>query len=207
MPVGRAVNDFVGRALLAGVVIVAFAVAAPTVSSSQDFSSAKRSQARKVAHSGTRLGVAGASTMLSRYRRSRGLPAVRIDSRLTAVARRQARAMAAHDQLSHDVAGDFGTRLRNAGYLAAAAAENIAAGQRTLAEAFAGWVESPPHRANLLLDGATRIGIAAMPASKSRYRVYWALVVAAPAAAGRGRNSRSLRPVPAAPFVAIPAWR
>jgi len=207
MPVGRAVNGFVGRALLAAVVIVAFVLATPAGSSGEDLSSAKRSQARKVAHSGMRLGVAGASSMLSRYRRSRGLPAVRIDSRLMTVARRQARAMATHDRLSHDVAGDFGTRLRNAGYLAAAAAENIAAGQRTLTEAFSGWVESPPHRANLLLDGATRIGIAAVPAPKSRYRVYWALVVAAPVVARRSRHSRSLRPVPAAPFVAIPTSR
>jgi uncharacterized protein YkwD len=164
-------------------VATAFSVAAPTVSSAQDVS-AKRSHARK-----TSLSVGGAAAMISSYRRRHGLPAVKIDARLMAMARHQARAMAASDRMSHDVGGDFGARLRRRGYLAAAAAENIAAGQRSLSEAFSGWVESSPHRANLLLGGATRIGIAAAASGpKSRYRTYWAMVIAAPLTAKqRGR--------------------
>jgi uncharacterized protein YkwD len=182
MPVGSHLTDLAGHALRAGVVTVAFVLAAPAVSSGQDLSSAKP---RKVTASKSGLSVAAAAAMVSKFRRSHGLPAVRIDARLMTVARQQTRAMVTHDRLSHDVAGDFGTRLLKAGYRASAAAENIAAGQRTLAEAFAGWVESPSHRGNLLLGGATRIGIAAMAAPNSKYRVYWTLVVAAPAVAGR----------------------
>ena len=133
--------------------------------------------------------------MVSKFRRSHGLPPVQIDPRLMAVAKRQTWAMVTYDRLSHDAGGDFGSRLRSAGYTASAAAENIAAGQRTLSEAFAGWVASPSHRSNLLLGGATRIGIAAMAAPNSRYRVYWTLVVAAPAAAsGRHRGRRLSAP-------------
>jgi uncharacterized protein YkwD len=83
--------------------------------------------------------------------------------------------------------------LRRAGYAASAAAENIAAGQRSLSEAFAGWVASPSHRSNLLLAGATRIGVAAMSAPNSSYRAYWTIVIAAPMVAPRNRSAKYLR--------------
>jgi uncharacterized protein YkwD len=76
---------------------------------------------------------------------------------------------------------DFGERLKLAGYRPKVAAENIGAGYHTLAEAFSGWRDSPPHRENMLLAGASRIGIAAAYAPKSKYRVFWALILAAPA--------------------------
>jgi uncharacterized protein YkwD len=75
---------------------------------------------------------------------------------------------------------DFSERLKAGGYNARVAAENIGAGYHTLAEAFSGWRDSPPHRTNMLLAGATRIGIAAAYAPKSKYRVFWALILAAP---------------------------
>jgi uncharacterized protein YkwD len=171
---------WVSHAALAGVAGFAFLVAASVASSGQDLSSARPTHARKVTHSKTHLGVGAAAAMVSRFRRSHGLPAVKFDSHLMAMARRQAQAMATHDRMSHDVDADFGTRLHRAGYRAAAAAENIAAGQRTLSEVFAAWVSSPPHRANLLLHGATRMGIAVMTAPGSKYGIYWAMVIASP---------------------------
>ena len=65
-------------------------------------------------------------------------------------------------------------------YDAKTAAENISAGYHTLAEAFSGWRDSPPHRANMLLKGATRMGIAAVYTPSSKYKVYWALILAEP---------------------------
>jgi len=185
---GRIVSEYFGRALLAGVMVIAIVAAAPAVSNGQDVSAAK---ARKTKPARVSLGVGGAAAMISSYRRRHGLPPVRSDSRLMAFARHQARAMAARDRMSHDVGGDFSTRLRRAGYLAAAAAENIAAGQRSLSEAISTWADSAPHRANLLLGGATRIGVAAAAAPRSQYRVYWAMVIAAPLVANpRGRGDR-----------------
>ncbi len=58
--------------------------------------------------------------------------------------------------------------------------ENIAAGYHTLAEAFSGWRDSPPHRANMLNASVTRMGIAAVYTPKSKYKVFWSLILAAP---------------------------
>jgi uncharacterized protein YkwD len=182
---GSAFTGFTGRLLFAFGLAATLVLAAPDGASSQDVSSAKPPQVRKA------KSVGGAAGMISAYRHRHGLPAVRTDSRLMAMARRQAQAMAARDRMSHDVGGDFGTRLRRAGYVAAVAAENIAAGQRSWSEAFAGWVSSSGHRSNLLLRGATRVGYASASArAGSRYRTYWAMVIAAPLAVPRGKRGR-----------------
>ena len=47
------------------------------------------------------------------------------------------------------------------GYPATVAVENVSAGYHTLAEAFSGWRDSPPHKANMLKNGVTKLGIAA----------------------------------------------
>jgi uncharacterized protein YkwD len=49
-----------------------------------------------------------------------------------------------------------------------------------LAEAFSGWRDSPPHRANMLKPGVTRMGIAAVYAPNSKYKVFWTLIMASP---------------------------
>jgi uncharacterized protein YkwD len=105
---------------------------------------------------------------------------VSIDSELMKMAQTQAQAMASRDQLDHNVVRSFNERLKAQGYRARNAAENIGAGYHTLAEAFSGWRDSPGHRANMLLEGATRMGIAAVYAPKSKYKVFWALILAAP---------------------------
>ena len=96
------------------------------------------------------------------------------------LAETQAQAMASRDKLDHNVARAFDDRLKAQGYRAKVAAENVSAGYHTLAEAFSGWRDSPPHRANMLLKGATRMGIAAVYSPKSKYKVFWALILAAP---------------------------
>jgi uncharacterized protein YkwD len=126
------------------------------------------------------LDASAAASMISGYRANNGLIAVTLDPELMKLADTQARAMAAHDKMDHNVIRDFGERMKLAGYTYKAAAENIGAGYHTLAEAFSGWRDSPPHRENMLLAGASRIGIAAAYAPKSKYRVFWALILAAP---------------------------
>jgi uncharacterized protein YkwD len=135
---------------------------------------------RSMAAAGAELDAGAAASMLSGYRGNNGLPAVTLDPALMRLADAQARAMAAQDKLDHNVIRDFSERLKAGGYDARVAAENIGAGYHTLAEAFSGWRDSPPHRQNMLLPGATRIGIAAAYAPKSKYRVFWALILAAP---------------------------
>lgn len=129
---------------------------------------------------GGKLDPAAAASMISGYRRNNGLGAVALDPTLMRMAEMQAHTMAMRDKMEHDVGGSFQSRLRASGYDAKVAAENIGAGYHTLAEAFSGWRDSPGHRANMLKSGVTEIGIAAFYTPNSKYKVFWALVLAAP---------------------------
>jgi len=129
---------------------------------------------------GNALDANGAAAMISNYRTNNGLPPVTLDPALMKMADEQARAMAARNKLDHAVVGTFQVRLKRSGFDAAAAAENISAGYHTMAEAFSGWRDSPQHKANMLLKTATRMGIAAVYMPGTKYKVFWALVLAAP---------------------------
>lgn len=134
-----------------------------------------------LARSEARVNAAAAASLISDYRRKNGLPAVQIDPKLSEMAEAQALAMARRNQLTHDPGGrGFTKRLEASGFNAARAAENIGAGYHTLAEAFSGWRDSPSHNKNMLLSGATKIGIATAYAPNSKYKVFWALVLAEP---------------------------
>jgi uncharacterized protein YkwD len=134
---------------------------------------------RSLAQPGAQLDAAAAQSMISGYRRNNGLSAVTVDPRLMQIAADHARAMAARNQLDHTVAGrSFQDRMRASGFDASSAGENIGAGYHTLAEAFSGWRDSRPHRANMLRSGATHMGIAAVYAPNSKYKVFWCLVLA-----------------------------
>ncbi|MCK9907957.1 CAP domain-containing protein [Microbacteriaceae bacterium K1510] len=135
---------------------------------------------RNLAQPGAQLDDAAAASMISGYRANNGLPAVSLDPDLTRMAQAQAEIMAKRDKLDHAAGKPFNVRLKASGYDAKTAAENVSAGYHTLAEAFSGWRDSPPHRANMLLKGATRMGIAAVYTPGSKYKVYWALILAEP---------------------------
>jgi uncharacterized protein YkwD len=135
---------------------------------------------RTMAQAGAELDTAAAASMISGYRSNNGLGAVTIDPELTKLAEAQSRAMVAKDKLDHNVAGSLKDRMKRGGYDARSAVENISAGYHTLAEAFSGWRDSPPHKANMLNKNATRMGIAAVYAPNSKYKVFWTLIMARP---------------------------
>src|SRR6185503_14260061 len=135
---------------------------------------------RNLAQPGAELDAAAAASMITGYRANNGLPAVTLDPELMRLAQAQADTMAKRDKLDHSVGKPFTARIKQAGYGAKGAAINTSAGHLTLAEADACWRDSPPRRANLLLKGATRIGIAAVYTPRSKYKVYWAMVIAEP---------------------------
>ena len=114
--------------------------------------------------------------MISQYRREHGLSTVKIDPQLTAIAERQAKAMAASGIMDHSVAGSFGSRLSSVN--ANRAAENIAAGTKTWAETFRMWQNSPGHNANLLQARADSVGVAVARNEQTRYKIFWAMVIA-----------------------------
>jgi uncharacterized protein YkwD len=129
---------------------------------------------------GAVLDAKAAASMISGYRHNNGLGAVGLDDHLMRMAEEQARAMASKNRFEHDAAGPFAQRVKRSGYDAKIAVENIGAGYHTLAEAFSGWRDSPPHRANMLRSGVTKMGIAAVYSPDSKYKVFWALILAAP---------------------------
>lgn len=112
---------------------------------------------------------------ITAFRRANKLSAVTRDSRLDAIALVQARAMSASGTVSHEVAGPFSTRI--APLRRARAAENIAAGFLTFSETLRQWEDSAGHRANLLMPGGKRVGIASVANPRSPYRMFWAMVI------------------------------
>jgi uncharacterized protein YkwD len=128
-----------------------------------------------MATSGAVVDGAMARDMIGAYRRNNGLGPLVLDPGLQAAAQAEADAMAAADKPSS--ADTFKRRLSSIGFVAPAT--NLSAGYHTLAEAFSGWRESPQHNRVLLDPKATRIGIATAYTPNSKYKVYWALAVAA----------------------------
>nr|WP_311967941.1 CAP domain-containing protein [Bradyrhizobium archetypum] len=131
-----------------------------------------------MAQPGATLDPAAAATMISQYRQNNGLGAVMIDAELIRLAEQQSQAMAARNKMDHNVKGPLEKRLGASGYPATVAVENISAGYHTLAEAFSGWRDSPPHKANMLKNGVTKLGIAATYAPNTKYKVFWTLILA-----------------------------
>lgn len=94
-------------------------------------------------------------------RAAEGLGPLQIDPKLMAAALAHARDMAEHQRMSHE--GSDGSspaeRVRRQGYTFRRTGENVAAGQDSVAEVMEGWMNSPPHKANILGD-FTQIGAA-----------------------------------------------
>nr|WP_157235204.1 CAP domain-containing protein [Methylosinus sp. LW4] len=133
---------------------------------------------RSLAAPNARVDAQAARDMISLYRSNNGLSALALDPALQEAAQAQASAMASANSLSHEVRGTLDMRLTARGMRSVSAAENVSAGYHTLAEAFSGWRQSPPHNKNLLMKKATRMGIATAYAPNAKYKVYWALILA-----------------------------
>ena len=131
-----------------------------------------------MASPGAKLDSQAAVSMISLYRQNNGLGAVVVDPELVKLAETQSQAMASQNKLDHDVKAPLAKRLNGSGYPATLAVENVSAGYHTLAEAFSGWRDSPPHRANMLKSGVTKLGIAASYAPNTKYKVFWTLILA-----------------------------
>ncbi len=131
-----------------------------------------------MAEAGAKLDPVAAASMISQYRANNGLGSVEVDPELTKLAEAQSQAMAAKNKLDHDAKAPLAQRLNASGYPAVVAVENVSAGYHTLAEAFSGWRDSPPHRANMLKSGVKKLGIAASYAPNTKYKVFWTLIMA-----------------------------
>ncbi len=90
--------------------------------------------------------------------------------------------MAKHSYFSHD--GRDGSkpaaRATRAGYVWREVGENIAAGQTTAEAAVQGWIDSPPHCANLMSPQFTEMGVAYAVNLQSQMGIYWAQLFGTP---------------------------
>lgn len=120
------------------------------------------------------LDTEAARDMISSYRRNHGAGPLTVDPELQKLAETEVAAMAAADRPSR--AQTVKAAVTSLGYKDVNA--NLSAGYHTLAEAFSGWRESPPHNATMLDPAAGKMGIATAYAPGSKYKVYWALLTA-----------------------------
>jgi uncharacterized protein YkwD len=96
---------------------------------------------------------------MNRVRAAHGAQPLRIDVRLERAARAQTSDMLRRGYFAH---GDFLRRLLGFGARGPARGENLAWGigsYSTPGAIVAGWLASPPHRANLLRRGFRRVGL------------------------------------------------
>lgn len=143
--------------------------------------------------------------MISSFRLKHGEVRVVRDATLDRIAAEQARAMAANDQLSHDVLGPFTRRVAPA--RAGRAAENIAYGYESFEKTLGQWIDSSGHRKNLLLHKASRVGIASARNASGK-RTYWAMVIAGDYEPKPGKGKKKDKePVVAVKREAAPAGR
>jgi Cysteine-rich secretory protein family len=113
--------------------------------------------------------------LISSFRLKNGEVRVVRDATLDRIALEQARAMAAKDQLGHEVLASFTKRIAPA--RAGRAAENIAYGYESFEKTLGQWIDSDGHRKNLLLHNASRVGLASAK-DVSGKRTYWTMVIA-----------------------------
>lgn len=150
---------------------------------------------------GAKVDAAKAAEMISGYRLRNGAAPLTLDPELNRIAEDYARQMAAADRMTHSLNAEskIGPRLRAAGYAFDAAGENIAAGYRTLAEAFSGWRDSPAHDRGMKDPEMTVMGIGTAYNPDSKYKVFWCLILARPKAVPSGIPGVAAIPAVVAP--------
>lgn len=119
-------------------------------------------------------------TVINAERSARGLKPISGNERLQSAAQWMAEDMARHQMLQHTDSRhrDVAARLEAFGYNGARVmAENIAKGQKTPDAVVKAWLQSPPHRANLLHPEVQEAGIG--HARHQHGQHYWVLDVGA----------------------------
>jgi len=119
-----------------------------------------------------------AAGMVNSYRAEQGFSSLAPDPQLEQAALQQARYMASAGRMEHRTGWgrDFASRVKANG-ISGAAAENIAAGRMDTTRVLETWMQSPPHRRNMLDPRFTRFGLAyARDGGNGDWR-YWAMVL------------------------------
>ncbi|HRK23160.1 MAG TPA: CAP domain-containing protein [Fimbriimonadaceae bacterium] len=158
---------------ISGAVCVWLALTA--IGSSQDVSLQETAKPKFDPIAATVPIVTQVADLVNQERAKYKLPALRVAERLNVTARWHAMDMAIGNYFDHtDRQGrTVGQRLSSMGYRYNYCGQNIAAGQKTPAEVVAAWMNSPPHRENILRREFREMGLAYVENENSKYTRYW----------------------------------
>lgn len=115
-------------------------------------------------------------TLTNKERAKHGLPPLKLEARLSRAAQWMAEDMAHKNYFSHtdSMGRDVGGRVPTFGYNRfEILRENLAGGQLTPEEVVTAWMNSPGHRASILCDTSTEIGLGFYYFENSKYKTYW----------------------------------
>jgi uncharacterized protein YkwD len=120
--------------------------------------------------------------LINQQRAAQGIPLLNSQTQLTGAAQAHSSDMACNQFFSHTspTGGTLFDRLAAAGYSYSWAGENIAAGYTTPAAVVEGWMDSEGHRANILNENFTQIGVGYASWDGSDYGSYWTAVFSSP---------------------------
>jgi uncharacterized protein YkwD len=117
--------------------------------------------------------------LVNAERKKADLPPLKPNPKLLAAARGHAANMAKQDKLEHDLDGKSAAdRVKETGYKYTSTGENILWNAPTPKEAVAAWMESEPHKANILGENYTEIGVGVVKNEKGER--YWVQVFGKP---------------------------
>lgn len=120
--------------------------------------------------------VTVAADAINAFRQQNGRPPLRLNAQLSQAAQGWSSSMAQSGSMVH---GDFGARIAAAGYRACGGVENIGQGSGLTGSQIAQlWINSPPHRDNLLNAQVTEMGLGSSQAANNT--AYWTFDAAAP---------------------------
>lgn len=128
----------------------------------------------------TSFPTSGCLAAANSYRTARGLRPLLVDGRLQLAAQRHANYQATIRRMTHTGSGGSspGQRMRAAGYVWSAWAENVAYGFTSCSSVMRAWMNSSGHRANILNGRMVHVGFGA--ATGSNGLVYWTMDEARP---------------------------
>ncbi|HWQ79367.1 MAG TPA: CAP domain-containing protein, partial [Anaerovoracaceae bacterium] len=111
--------------------------------------------------------------LVNQERAAAGLPALKVNTQLAAVAEKKAEDLRDNNYFDHNspVYGSPFDMMKQFGISYTAAGENIAKGQKTPADVMNGWMNSSGHRANILNADYTEIGVGFVTDSSGT--TYW----------------------------------
>ena len=109
-------------------------------------------------------------SLVNQTRAGNSLTGLQNNSQLTSSAQGHTNWMARAQNLTHGTVEEMSQRIRDAGYTGSPIGENIAWGQTSPSAVMDSWLNSPPHRANILDSRYRNIGVGCVI---DRYGKYW----------------------------------